>query len=149
MNDELEDVVAGRRRPDVEDVRPPRIGRDERQRAADPERVGDPIEDRGDAGVQPAERHLRPLVWATFLRECRPDLGHEQHVRDDEHNSEDDEPEETLWAVVRHLPEGVEPDERTDREEDHVETAERLDQLRLLLDGQHRRLLYSFIRYHA
>ena len=46
---------------------------------------------------------------------------------------EDDEPEEALRAVRRDGAERVEPDERADREEHHVEPAQRLDQLALLL----------------
>ena len=149
MNDELEDVVAGSRRADAEDVHSPRVGRDECKRPTDPEWVRDPVEDRGDARMQPPEGHLRPLVRPTFLRERRPDLGHEQHVRSDEDDGEDDKPEEALRAVVRNLSERVEPDEGADREEHHVETAKRLDQLRLLLDGENGRVLYRLICNHA
>jgi hypothetical protein len=65
--DELECVVAERPVPDAEHVRPPRIGGDEGQRAADPERVRDPVEDRRLAGEEPSEREPHPLVGAALL----------------------------------------------------------------------------------
>ena len=130
---QLERVVAERRRAELEHVRAPRVVRDERERAADPERVRDPVQDRRDAAVHAAERHLRPLVRPALLRERASHLGHEEHVRGHEDDREHDEPEESLGPVRRDRAERVEPDERTDGEEDHVETAERLDELALLV----------------
>ena len=138
--DELEEVVAERAVPDVEDVRAPGVGRDEGERAADPERVRDPVEDRRDTPVQSAEGELDPLVRATLHRERAPDLRHHEHVRRHEEQRERHEPEEALGAVRRDRAERVQPDECADREEDHVEPPQRFDELALLLLRERRRV---------
>src|SRR5581483_1108798 len=122
----------------------------EGERAADPERVRHPVEDRGDATVEAPERQLRPLVRAALHRVGGADLRHQEHVGGDEEDRREHEPEEALRAVLRDGPERVEADERADREEHHVEPAQRLDQLALLLEGERRRLLERYwIRCHA
>jgi hypothetical protein len=138
---ELERVVAHRAVADLEHLAAPRRRGDERERAADPERVRHPVEDRGDPAVEAAEGELHPLVRPALLREGASDLGHQEHVRGDEQQGEDDQPGEALRAVRGDRPEGVEADERADGEEHHVEPAQRLDELALLLQSELRRVL--------
>src|SRR5439155_22797176 len=111
--EQLEQVVACRAVPDVgQDARAPAVGCDEGERAADPERVRDPVEDRGDPSVEAAEGELRPLVRAALLREGAPDLGHHERVREHEGEREYEEPGEALASGCRDETERVEAYER-------------------------------------
>ena len=140
--EQLEDIVAHRAEADVgQHARAPGISGDERERAADPERVRHPVEDRGDARVEAAEGHLRPLVGTTLLRERAADLGHHERVGQHEGKRQHDEPGESLSAGAGDQAKRVEPDEGADREEEHVEAPQRLLQLRLLRESQGRRVL--------
>src|SRR3954469_19576724 len=67
--DELVEVVAEAAVADREDVRRPGVLRDECERAADPERIRHPVEDRRETALEAAERELGPLVRAALLRE--------------------------------------------------------------------------------
>src|SRR5262249_53351072 len=138
--DELEEVVAERAVADGEDVCTPRIGGDEGERAAHPERVRHPVEDGGDPAVEAPERELHPLVRAALHREGATHLRHDEHVRRYEDERKDDEPKEPLGTVRRDRAERVEPDERAHGEEHHVEMAERLDELALLVQSKRRGL---------
>jgi hypothetical protein len=64
-----------------------------------------------------------------------PELGRQQRVRHEEEDAQEGQPRECLRPVVGDRAEGVEPDQRADQEEEDVEAAEVLLQLRLLLDG--------------
>src|SRR5204863_5786720 len=86
--------------------------------------------------VEAAEGHLHPLIRTALLRERGADLGHHEHVRRNEDDREQDQPEEALGPVRGDRAERVEPDERADGEEHHVEAAQRLDQLALLVRGE-------------
>ena len=132
--DRLEHVVADAARSDRMQVRAPRGGRDEGERAADPERVRDPVEDGADAAPGTTPRHLHPLVRPALLGEGRSELGHDEGVGEQEEDGEDDEPRERGSAESGHLAERVEPDQRADGEEEHVEPAEVPLELRLLLE---------------
>jgi hypothetical protein len=146
--EQLEEVVRDRAGADIGEVvaRVPGRRGDERKRAADPERVRDPVEDRRDAGVEAPEGELGPLVRATLLGERAADLRHDEHVGEDERDGEHDQPGEALPSRRRHQPERVQADERADQEEQHVEAPQRLDQLALLLQRQLRR---TFDRVHV
>ena len=71
------------------------------------------------------QRHLHPLVRPALLGERRPELGHEERVRQHEKHREDDQPGERLGTEPGHLAQRVEADQRADREEEHVEPAKR------------------------
>ena len=64
----------------------------------------------------------------------RAHLGHHESVRDEEQDDEDDGPRQRLKAVRGRLSDQVQPDDDRDGEEHHVEAAQRLDQMLLLLD---------------
>jgi len=138
---ELEQVVTEAPVADLVEVAAPRRGRREGQRAAHPKRVGHPIQDRADPGPEPSPRQLHPLVRPTLLREGSPQLRHQQGVREQEHRTQHDDPGERLCAVARHLAENVEADDRAHGEEHHVEMAQALDQLHLLLERERRGVL--------
>ncbi|MGZ6707177.1 MAG: hypothetical protein ACXVFN_09555 [Solirubrobacteraceae bacterium] len=86
---------------------------------------------------------------AALLREGAAALGHEQGVGQHEDDRQDDEPREALRPVGGDRSERVEPDERADGEEDHVEAPQRLDELGLLDDGQRGGLLDDRRGAHA
>ena len=118
----------------LEIARGPGRRADERERAAHPKRVGHPIEDRVEPRPEPPHRQLDPLVRPALGGKCRAHLGHHQSVRDEEQDDEDDGPRQRLKAVGGRLSDQIQPDDDRDGEEHHVEAAQRLDQMLLLLD---------------
>ena len=105
-----------------------------RQRAADPHRVGAPVDDGGVGAGETAEGHAHPGVGPAFDREGRPHLGDDHAVGDEVDDDEEGEPDERLaGAVGRGQRDRVEADERGDREEDQIKTVEHLLELLALL----------------
>jgi len=58
------------------------------------------------------------------LRERRAEFGDGQRVRQEEEDTEEDEPGETLGAVARDGADGVDRQHRADQVEEHVEAPE-------------------------
>ena len=81
--------------------------RDDRERPADPDRVGDPVDDRVDGRQRASEGQPGPDIRAAFLRERRAELGDRQPVRQEEEDPEKDQPGETLGPVARDSTDGV------------------------------------------
>jgi hypothetical protein len=104
------------------------------QRAADPHRVGDPVQEVVDRPGQMPEGQPGPVVRAALLREGRAQLGEQQRLRHEEHHREDHHPGESLAAALCHVGDGVHADDGADQEEQDVEAAEVPPQL-LPLDG--------------
>jgi len=89
--------------------------------------------------LSPAQnRHgqLDPLIWAALGGKCRAHLSHHKAIGDEEEHDEDDRPRQRLKAVGGRLADQIQPDDDRDCEEHHVEAAQRLDQMLLLLDGE-------------
>ena len=143
--DQLEQVAAEGGVTDLLDVKTPGRCSRQRQRAADPDRVGHPVEDRAQAGRQSPPGQLHPLIGAALLCKGGAQLGHHQCVGQQEHDGEDGDPGEGRCAVARHLAQRVQPDEGTDGEEQHVETAQALDELLLLLQRHCGRVFDQFL----
>ena len=108
---------AGQRR---EELAKGRDGED-RQRAADPDRVGDPVQHRIDRRDEAAEGQPRPHVGAALLRESRAELRRQQRVGEEEENGQEDEPGKRLWPLARRLADRVHADQRADEEEQDIE----------------------------
>ena len=131
---ELERVVPEAPAADVGNPRGPCRRADESERAAHPKRVGHPVEDRVEPRPEPPHSQLDPLVWPALGGKCRAHLGHHKSVRDQEEDDEDDGPRQRLKAVGGRLADQIQPDDDRNGEEHHVEAAQRLDQVFLLLD---------------
>ena len=94
------------------------------ERAADPDRVGDPVQEVVHRPGQVAEGQPGPEVRAAFLREGRAELGEQQRLRDEEDHREDHHPGEGLTAALGDGGDRVHADDRADEEEQDVEAAE-------------------------
>ena len=94
----------------------------------------EPVDERIDATDEAAERKLRPHVRPALVGERRAELGGEERIGNEEDGHQEDQPREALGALARHGSDRVEPDERADEEEEHVEAPEVLLELRLLLE---------------
>ena len=94
------------------------------ERAADPHRVGDPVQEVVHRPGQVPEGQPGPVVGPAFLREGRPEFGEQQRLRDEEDDREDHHPGEGLAAALRDRGDGVHADDRADEEEQDVEAAE-------------------------
>ena len=99
------------------------------ERAADPHRVGDPVQEVVHRPGQVPEGQPGPEVGPAFLREGGAELGEQQGLRDEEDDREDHHPGERLAAALRDRGDGVHADDRADEEEQDVEAAEVLLQL--------------------
>ena len=128
----------GQRVPVVEEHLDRADARD-REGAADPDRVGDPVEEVVHRADEVAEGQPGPEVRAAFLRERRAELGEQQRLRDEEHDGEDQHPGERLAAAAGHGRDRVHADDRADQEEQDVEAAEVPLELGALRGGSGRR----------
>ena len=105
-----------------------------RQRAADPDRVGDPVEHGRDAGRQLAVGHAHPRVDAAFDRKGRGQLRADETVGQQKDEDEDHQPGDGLpQAEAGDAGDGVEADDRADAEEHEVPAPQHPLEFRLLL----------------
>jgi hypothetical protein len=107
----------------------------DRQRAADPHRVGDPVQEVVDRPCQVPEGQPGPHIRAAFLRERGSELREQQGLRHEEHDREDHHPREGLTAALSHRRDRVHADDRADEEEEDVEAAKVTLQLLSLRRG--------------
>ena len=96
----------------------------QRERRSDPDRIGEPIEDRVDARDTTAPGHPGPDIGSTLFGKGRPKLRDQQAVGNEEEDGEEDQPEEALGSFDGNLPERVDANDRADQEEEDVEAAE-------------------------
>jgi len=105
------------------------------QRPADPDRVGDPVQEVVHRPRQVPERQPGPQVRPALLRERGAELGEQQRLGHKEDQREDHHPGERLPAPLGDGGDRVHPDDRADQEEQDVEAAEMSLQRRTLRDG--------------
>ncbi len=94
------------------------------ERAADPDRIREPVEDGVDTRDEAPECEPCPDVAAALLGEGGTELGRQEGVGDEEQDGQDEQPGEALGAVRGDLPERVDADDGADQEEVDVEAAE-------------------------
>ncbi len=94
------------------------------QRAADPHRVGDPVQEVVHRPGQVPEGQPGPVVGTALLREGGAELGEQQGLRHEEDDREDHHPGEGLAAALRDRGDRVHADDGADEEEQDVEAAE-------------------------
>src|SRR4029077_5446496 len=103
-----------------------------RQRAAQPDRVAEPVENADNRSRKVSVREAHPVVGGAFGRKSCAQFGGQQPIRDQKSQPGDDEPEDRLPSERRRLPDRVQRHDGADRKEDHVEPEERLFELALL-----------------
>jgi hypothetical protein len=96
----------------------------DRERAADPDRRLDPVDDRDQRPGQAPEGHPRPDVWASLVRKRRAELRDHETGGHEEQRADKGEPHDRLRAATGDGAERVEHDDRRDQETDGVEPAE-------------------------
>ncbi len=106
-------------------------GRDggDRERAAQPHRVGDPVKEVVDGAREAAEGPAGPDVGTALFGERGPELRGQQRGGHEEHDGQHDEPGERLGTGRGHRADGVHADDGAQEEEEDVEAAEVLAQL--------------------
>ncbi|SKV48144.1 Uncharacterised protein [Mycobacteroides abscessus subsp. abscessus] len=94
--------------------------RDDAERATDPHRIGDPVEELIDTCGELAERKLGPHIGAALLRESRPQFRGEQPVRQEEDDCDQRHPQEPLRPIGADRAQGVDTHQRTDQYREDV-----------------------------
>lgn len=108
--------------------------------AAEPDRIGDPVQEVVDGTGQAPEGTAGPDVGTALVGERGPEFGGQQSGRHEEHDGQHDEPGESLGTGRGHGADGVHSDDGAEEEEEDVEAAEVLAQFLPLRLGCRRRV---------